>query len=416
MSTNATATAAAAAAAAAQAAALRAFNTELWTLYAFGVLFTVVRTIARIRTVGVTGLAPDDFLIWVAILFYTAQSTLAFFDVNTYGGIANNSMTDAERAALSPTSAEYNDRVMGSKIQVAGWTTYICLIFVLRLCMLFFYRRLTEGLTGSIRIRNPIGFGLAGVTLVTSIITMYSACRPFNNYFQINPNPGNSCQAAISLPIVWVTFTSSIIMDIYLIMIPLPMLWSTRLATVKKIASSVILGAGIFVLVCSLLKTVFAMTDQVNGAQEAGSWGTREVFVSVSITNLPMVFHLMRQLLQPLFGSILGSTANTKYNNNYGGGGSTGFRTIGGGTSEGGAGFSRNRHTVNRDTDAEMFDNDSEEHIVRGIRMDNLQESQTYATGPQGLKNGKESVPAKGIVLTSEFQVTTDQDSVKYEA
>lgn len=146
MSTNATAAAAAQAATAAKAAALYAFNTEVWTLYAFGVLFTTVRTIARIRAVGFTGLSPDDGLIWVAIVFYTAQSTLAFFDVNVYGGIANNSMTDEERAALSPTSIEYHNRVMGSKIQVAGWTTYLLLIFFLRVCMLFFYKRLTVSL------------------------------------------------------------------------------------------------------------------------------------------------------------------------------------------------------------------------------------------------------------------------------
>ncbi|CAK7226373.1 hypothetical protein SBRCBS47491_006210 [Sporothrix bragantina] len=404
MSTNETPASVAAAQAA---AALYAFNTEVWTLYAFGVLFTIIRTFARIRTVGFTGLAPDDFLIWVAIVFYTAQSTLAYFDVNVYGGIANNSMTDEQRASLATTSEEFHNRVMGSKIQVAGWTTYMFLIFILRVCMLFFYRRLTEGLTSNIRVRNPIGFGLAGVTLLASIITTYSACRPFHNYFQINPNPGNACQAAISLPVVWVTFVSSIIMDIYLIMIPLPMLWSTRLATIKKVASSVVLGAGIFVLICSLLKTVFTMTDQINGAQQAGSWGTREAFASVIITNLPMVFHLMRQLLQPVLGSILGSSSNTKYNNYNNG--STGFRTIGGG----GGGNSRSRHTANRDGNVSdpTFDNDSEEHIVRGIRMDTIQQSHVYATGPKGNEG---PVPAKGIVMTNEFEIMDDQNSVKH--
>lgn len=222
----------------------------------------------------------------------------------------------------------------------------------------------------------------------------------------------DSCQAAIALPIVWVSFTSSIIMDIYLIMIPLPMLWSTRLATIKKVASSIVLGAGIFVLICSLLKTVFAMTDQVNGAQEAGAWGVREAFASVVITNLPMVFHLMRQIFQPIFGSVMSSTGN-KYNN----GGSTGFRTIGGrGGTNGGTGYSRSRNTTNGGGAGDLsssnpaFDNDSEEHIVRGIRMDNIQQSQTYATGHQGNKG---PVPAKGIVMTSEFEMVADKDSIK---
>lgn len=65
------------------------------------------------------------------------------------------------------------------------------------------------------------------------------------------------CQPALAPPIVWVTFVSSVLTDIYLILIPLPMLWGTSLKLVKKILSSFVLGAGVFVLVCSLLKTVF---------------------------------------------------------------------------------------------------------------------------------------------------------------
>jgi hypothetical protein len=42
-------------------------------------------------------------------------------------------------------------------------------------------------------------------------------------------------------------------------MIPLPMLWGTSLKLVKKIASTVVLCAGVFVLVCSLPKTIFVI-------------------------------------------------------------------------------------------------------------------------------------------------------------
>lgn len=42
-------------------------------------------------------------------------------------------------------------------------------------------------------------------------------------------------------------------------MIPLPMLWRSRLRTSQKIASSFVLGAGIFVLVCATLKSVFVL-------------------------------------------------------------------------------------------------------------------------------------------------------------
>ena len=55
-------------AAAAIAAAVRDFNTELWTLYAFGVAITVLRTYARVKAVGFRDLKADDFLIWLAVV------------------------------------------------------------------------------------------------------------------------------------------------------------------------------------------------------------------------------------------------------------------------------------------------------------------------------------------------------------
>jgi len=57
-----------AAMAAAMAAGLRKFNTQLWTLYAFGVFFTILRTYSRIKAVGIKDLRPDDYIIWVAIV------------------------------------------------------------------------------------------------------------------------------------------------------------------------------------------------------------------------------------------------------------------------------------------------------------------------------------------------------------
>jgi hypothetical protein len=78
--------------------------------------------------------------------------------------------------------------------------------------------------------------------------------------FPANNSHKDSCQGAVALPIVWVTFISSVLTDLYLIMVPLPMLWGTTLKLAKKIAATFVLGAGIFVLVCSLLKTVFVIT------------------------------------------------------------------------------------------------------------------------------------------------------------
>ncbi|KAE9374975.1 hypothetical protein N431DRAFT_406051 [Stipitochalara longipes BDJ] len=384
--------AAQAAAAAAIAAAVRTFNTELWTFYAVGVLVTTLRTYARVKAVGVRNLRADDFIVWLAIY------TLAYFAVNHGQGLANNGMTDAERAALSPDSTEYQLRVFGSKIQVVGWTTYVCLISTLKTAVLVFYIRLMEGLSNYFRVRIWFGFGLVGLTFAASIITIYGSCQPLSKYWQINPNPGNSCQGAIARPVVWVTFASSAVTDLYLIMVPLPMLWGTSLRPLKKLAATFVLGAGVFVLVCSLLKTVFVITDPINGAQLAGEWGTREAFVSVVTTNLPMLFPLLKAWFQPLLSSVLSSTGAASKQH------PSGFRTIGGGDGEYSGVAQRRKATSSKQpvTDTLSF-NESEEHIVNNVKMQNLE----VYTGPAAPAHS----PSKGIMASNEFKIVEDEIS-----
>ncbi|EFY97524.2 hypothetical protein MAA_07166 [Metarhizium robertsii ARSEF 23] len=350
------------AAQAAAAAAFHRFTVELWTLYGIGVFATFLRTYARIRAVGARNLRADDYLVWVGVAFYTAQAALGYSIGNVAHGLANNGMSDAERVALSPSNPEYQSRVIGSKIQVAGWTTYSLLIGFLKLSVLAFYIRLTDGLGRPYKIRIVIGFILVIGTTVACILTNFLACRPFSKYWQINPDPGNACQAAVSRPIIWVSFAANVCTDIYLILIPLPMLWGSSLKTIKKIASTIVLGAGIFVLVCATLKSVFVLVDTVNGAQLAGSWGTREAFVAVITTNLPMLFPLFRVWLAPLFGSALRSSKKSYKS-------PTGLVTFGGG---GGAGSStpRNRPRTANPITANMTFSESEERIVGAIKMD----------------------------------------------
>lgn len=59
------------------------------------------------------------------------------------------------------------------------------------------------------------------------------------------------------MPIVWVTFAANLATDPYLIFIPIPMLWKSSLKLLKKIAVTIVLSAGVFVLVCATIKSVF---------------------------------------------------------------------------------------------------------------------------------------------------------------
>ncbi|OKO97975.1 hypothetical protein PENSUB_9555 [Penicillium subrubescens] len=245
-----------------------------------------------------------------------------------------------------------------------------------------------DGLSRRYRIPVYIGFALVGGSMIASVLTIFTACRPFNHYWQINPAPENVCQPAISMPIIWVTFAANLATDPYLIFIPIPMLWKSSLKLLKKIAVTIVLSAGVFVLVCATIKSVFLIVDPVSGAQTAEEWGTRETFVAVITTNLPMIFHLFKSWLGAIFGSAFQSTQKI-YKTPSGG-----FRSIGGGDYQ-----SRDRRgpTSSNPVTANMTFNESEERIVDNVHLEGLK---AYA-GPVG-----ENTSSNGIVVSSQIEVT----------
>lgn len=270
---------------------------------------------------------------------------------------------------------------------------------------------------------------LIAASFVVVILTIFLACRPYRHYWQISPNPGNSCQPAISKPIVWVSFVLNVSTDIFLFFIPIPMLWKSSLQLYKKIAATSVLSAGLLIIICATLKSIYVIVvscvprivlytalvlsnqralaqcvdvfdrvliipqDPVNGGQLAAEWGTRETFIAVVTTNLPMIFPLFKVWLAPFLPSSFRSNSNNKAYKTPG----SGFVTIGGGGAS-----SHARKTPRNGTlvSASMtFGNESEERIIKenGVRMQHL----NATSGTQGSQGA--------IVVSKQVSVTTEE-------
>ncbi|KAF9874455.1 hypothetical protein CkaCkLH20_08018 [Colletotrichum karsti] len=355
-----------AAAAAAAAAAMKSFTIEAWTLLAVGILFTMLRTYARAKAVGLKSLQPDDYLAWVGLIFYVIETALAHSVGAIAKGMANNGMTDEQRAALSPESEEYRLRVIGSIIQICGWSSYSVLLWSLKASLLVFYLRLTAGLGKSYRIRIWVGFGFLVASWIIVVANLFLACRPFHKNWQIYPDPGNVCQPAVSNQVVWVYLSFNVSTDLYLLSIPLPMLWQAKLKPLKKWGLLFLFSGGLFVVVCATLRCILIVTDPQNGAQLAGAWAVRETFVAVITANLPMVFSILKHWLTPILGSLITSirstqklTENTPRDN---------LRTFGAGSNQ----SWRGRGPPSEYPITNVTFNESEERIVNEIKMQDV--------------------------------------------
>ncbi|QSS53272.1 hypothetical protein I7I53_00475 [Histoplasma capsulatum var. duboisii H88] len=393
--------AAAAAAAAAAQAAFRSFSTEAWTLLAVAILVTSIRMYARIDGVGFRGLQPDDYLVVVGVTFYTIETALAYSVGNVAKGLANNGMTDEQRAALSPDNPEYRLRIIGSKIQICGWTTYGILLWSLKASLLVLYMRLTFGLKRKYRIQLYIGFGFIVVSWVAVVLNLFLACRPFNKYWQIYPDPGNVCQPAVSNQIIWVYLGFNVATDMYLLSIPIPMLWQSSIKPMKKVGLTVLFSGGLLVMACAVVRVVMIVVDPVNGAQSAGSWAVRETFIAVITTNMPMVFPLMKSWFSTVFGSLITSLRSSKTTGNEG---SKDLRTFG--SSRKG----RGPPTANPIPNATFTE--SEERIME-YKMQDMTSNQSRGSGREANSIEQANGTDKMIQKTVDFTIVTENGSTE---
>lgn len=74
---------------------------------------------------------------------YTMETIAAWYNATVGKGLANNAMTDEQRASLDPLSEEWRLRVNGSKTHFIGWMVYTALLWLLKACWLIYYMRLT---------------------------------------------------------------------------------------------------------------------------------------------------------------------------------------------------------------------------------------------------------------------------------
>ncbi|KAL8769247.1 MAG: hypothetical protein Q9209_004748 [Squamulea sp. 1 TL-2023] len=372
-------------------------------------------------TVGFRNLAADDYLMIVAGVsetyclpdaanllgeaidemqgLYSAETALAYFVGVRWKGLANSGMTPEQRAALNPNDLEYKHRVGGSKNQIIGWLTYTTLLWTLKTCMLIFFSRLTDGVH-NMKIRIRVGAGILTVTYIATILSILLGCRPFHHNWQINPDPGNLCQPAISKLEVAVLIALNISTDFYLMSVPLPMIWGSRLATKRKWVLSIMFSGGILVTIAGILRCVLILTSAKNGAMLAGEWSIRESFIAVVVGNLPMLYTLWQRLHQ--FGSNSLNRSHDRKSYPLGS-----YRT-GGSSRIGGRKAKKFQHPLSMPNDTAM---DSDERIIvdpkqqptvslNGIANDGLPE---YAHGGHMHQNS-------GIRVQTDLHIESSDD------
>ncbi|KAF8539329.1 hypothetical protein BDD12DRAFT_838732 [Trichophaea hybrida] len=267
---------------------VRSFQAESWTLYGVAVVFFGLRLFTRIHFLGVK---KDDF---VMCLCFTAYTTLIIcLNLIIIGG-GSNLFLPEQFATF--TSAEIKERIKGSKIVLVSEQAMLITIWSAKACMLLFYSVLTTGLHAKRVVKGVAIY--VGCGFIACELTFFFACRPFSGYWAVPP-PDSQCTTFVHYAIVNAVFNIS--SDIMMMGIPLPLLVASRLPTKHKIAVCGVFLMGVFVIVAAILTKVFNLSNVYS--TEYMKWYTREASVAVFVSNIPLIWPLIRRVI-PGMGSV----------------------------------------------------------------------------------------------------------------
>ncbi|KAK2037870.1 hypothetical protein LZ31DRAFT_588694 [Colletotrichum somersetense] len=257
---------------------------EVWTWYAIGMVIIALRHVVRLRTVGFRGYHGDDYLSFLCILLYTVDSTMGYF---AYYAGGNINVKPQQVDLLSDEDVRILE--MGSKMEFVTWYTYPGFVWVLKFSILFFYRRVMQGLIKD-RTINFL-FLFCGLTWVALIATVSSTCRPFHDNWTVRPLPGEHCifraQNFYALAVL------NVITDAFILIIPAPMLWHLRVPLWKRVGVTCLLCGGLFVIAAAIIRAALTLTAAPS-VLTINIWGYRETVIALLAVTAPVLSPLFR--------------------------------------------------------------------------------------------------------------------------
>ncbi|TKW52995.1 hypothetical protein CTA1_12509 [Colletotrichum tanaceti] len=262
-----------------------------WIHYALGIVLILLRMYGRAKRLGgVTNYQADDYLqILAAILFTLLVVSL---NVITDNGGSNLYPPD-QLPTFSP--ADVAARVAGSKLVLVSEQAMLNLIYVLKACVLLLYTRLTLGLTAQLLVRGLAVYVAVG--WAATQITLFAACRPFAGYWAVPP-PDPQCATYATYAVVQACFNIS--SDVLMLLVPLPLVLRMEVAWRQKAVLVFVFSLGICVVVAALLTKIFNLRDPYSPVYML--WYIREAGVAVYVSNLPLMWPLLRDWFPCLRG------------------------------------------------------------------------------------------------------------------
>ncbi|OAX84594.1 hypothetical protein ACJ72_01021 [Emergomyces africanus] len=165
--------------------------------------------------------------------------------------------------------------------------------------------------------RVRISYVILGLTYIMVALCLVLPCRPIERYWQIHPDPGNTCQPTISKIAVLIVVIPNVLTDFYLLSIPLPLLWKVNISLRKKITLMTLFSGATFGMVAAIIRAVTILSSGPEGAVSGSRWACRETFVAIAVSNIPIIHPLVITVVRSTKLNILFSSGD-RHSMSYG--------------------------------------------------------------------------------------------------
>ncbi|KAL7929319.1 hypothetical protein V8C35DRAFT_197691 [Trichoderma chlorosporum] len=199
---------------------------------------------------------------------------------------------NVQLTGLDLSSNDIDRKIIASKVVLAGRIFHAATLWTLKFTTLEFLNRLAGASSKRIYkiLINILRFILAA-SFLAIIVSDLAECRPISHYWQIIPDPGPQCRQGIA-QLMTMGICSAVI-DIILIIFPIPIIISTRIPARRKVLLAMLFCFGFLtvgITIYRIPETIKKHGDQVVRSM----WASIELLAATAVANLVALGSFLR--------------------------------------------------------------------------------------------------------------------------
>ncbi|RPA85292.1 hypothetical protein BJ508DRAFT_359027 [Ascobolus immersus RN42] len=244
------------------------------TLTGLGTLVVGLRMLSRARVLHSTG--KDDWVMLIAWAFTIVYLALVAVGT-TYG----------QGLHVKDWKPEWFDPGFKSILAIQA-VYYFCVYFV-KVSILFFYLRLSSAPMFKKIVWGT--FGLLTAFLCASIMTVFLQCMPLSQFWDLTLLPTEK-NCINTTAFFYSTSVFNIITDVWILLLPVKLLWRVQRPTIQKIALLGVFAVGSFACIASCIRlyTIEIFTksaDPLYDSVPVNIWSFIEINVAIFTASVP---------------------------------------------------------------------------------------------------------------------------------